>query len=369
MLIRTYKFKLYKTKRTKHIHNTINISGIIWNHCIALKKRYYRMYGKSLNMYQLQKHITKLKKMEKHSYWKKVPSQSIQNITERIEESYKKFFKRQGGLPSFQKVKKYKSYTLKGVCGYKLEDNVISLNGYKYKFWKSREIDGKIKTITIKRDNIGDFYICITLGIEEPKHNITSCKSVGIDFGLKKFLALSDGTDIESPLFHLKYLKEIKRLNRELSKKKKGSNNRKKAKLKLAKLHIKIDNKRKDYQHKLSTKLANEYDYIFIENLNMNAMKKLWGRKVSDLAFSKFVLMLEYKTSTHKIDRFYPSSKICSKCGNKNNDINKSLDGLKDRLFVCGVCDNVIDRDLNASINIHRVGASTLKLEGVSHSY
>ncbi len=322
------------------------------------------MYGKSLNMYQLQKHITKLKKLEKHSFWKKVDAQSIQNITQRIEEGYKKFFKKQGGLPSFQKVKKYKSYTLKQT-GYKIEDNIIYLNGYKYKFWKSREIDGKIKTITIKRDNIGDFYICITLGIEKPKYSITSGKSVGIDFGLKKFLTLSSDISIDAPLFHLKSLKEIKRLNRELSKKKKGSNNRKKAKLKLAKLHINIDNQRKDYQHKLSTKLASDYDYIFIENLNMNAMKKLWGRKVSDLAFSQFVLMLEYKTNTYKIDRFYPSSKTCSKCGNKNENINKTLEGLKDRLFVCDGCDNVMDRDLNASINIHRVGASTLKLDTV----
>ena len=369
MLIRTYKYKLYKTKKTNHIDNTINISGIIWNHCIALKKRYYKMYGKSLNMYQLQKHLTKLKKLEKYSYWKKVPSQAIQNITERIEESYKKFFKKQGGLPSFQKVKKYKSYTLKGKIGYKIENNVISLNGYKYKFWKSREIDGKIKTITVKRDNIGDFYICITLELEEPKYNITSGKSVGIDFGLKKFLTLSDDIDIEAPLFHLKNLKEIKRLNRELSRKKRNSNNRKKAKEKLAKLHIKIDNQRKDYQHKLSTSLANEYDYIFIENLNMNGMKKLWGRKISDLAFSQFVLMLEYKTNTHKIDRFYPSSKTCSRCENKNDSINETLEGLKDRIFVCGKCGFEIDRDLNASVNIHRVGASTLKLDTVIPSY
>lgn len=327
------------------------------------------MYGKSLNMYQLQKHITKLKKMEKYSFWKQVPSQAIQNITERIEESYRKFFKKQGGLPSFQKVKKYKSYTLKGKTGYKIEGNVISLNGYKYKFWKSREIDGKIKTVTIKRDNIGDFYICITLGIEKPKYNITSGESVGIDFGLKQFLTLSDGTAIAAPLFHLKSLKELKKLNRALSTKKKGSNNRKKAKTKLAKLHIKIENQRKDYQHKLSTKLADKYDNIFIENLNMNAMKKLWGRKVSDLGFSQFVLMLEYKTNTHKIDRFYPSSKTCSNCQNKNKDINKTLEGLKDRIFVCGNCGFEIDRDLNASINIHRVGVSTLKLDTVNPSY
>ena len=227
-MIRTYKYKLYKTKKNKHIHDVINISGIIYNHCIALHKRYYKLYGKHLNKFQLQKHLTKLKKRDKYSFWKKVPSQSIQDITVRIDDAYKKFFEYAKGKtklrvspPSFKAVKKYKSYTLKGKVGYKLEDNVIFVSGYKYKFWLSRPIDGAIKTVIIKRDNIGDFYICITIEKENPKYSVTSGKSVGIDFGLKTFLTLSDKTEIESPLFHLK----------NLSKKKKGSQGRRIAKL------------------------------------------------------------------------------------------------------------------------------------------
>ncbi len=221
MLVRTYKYKLYHNigKGSKNLNNLINISGIIYNHCIALHKRYYRLYGKSLNKFQLQKHLTKLKKLQKYSYWKALGSQAIQNITERIDEGYKKFFKKQGGRPTFKKIKEYKSFTLKGKVGYKINDNVISLNGYNYKFWLSRPIDGKIKTVTVKRDNIGDFYICISLEIEN-KINITTGKNVGIDFGLKQFLTLSDNSKIDAPLFHLK----------NLSKKKKGSNNRKIAK-------------------------------------------------------------------------------------------------------------------------------------------
>ena len=133
-MIRTYKYKLYQTKRTKHIHNTINISGIIYNHCIALHKRYYKLYDKHLNKFQLQKHLTKLKKKDKYAFWKKVPSQSIQDITVRIDNAYKKFFdyakgktKLRTSPPSFKAVKKYKSFTLKGKVGYKLENNVISL--------------------------------------------------------------------------------------------------------------------------------------------------------------------------------------------------------------------------------------------------
>jgi len=366
-MIITYKYKLYKTKKDKRIHDVINISGIIYNHCIALHKRYYKLYGKHLNKFQLQKHLTKLKKRDKYVFWKKVPSQSIQDITVRIDNAYKKFFdwtKKKNKLrvspPTFKAVKKYKSYTLKGKVGYKLENNVISLNGYKYNFWLSRPIDGTIKTVIVKRDNIGDFYICITLKKEDLKYNVATGKSVGIDFGLKTFLTLSDKTEIEAPQYHFKNLTKQKRLNRNLSKKKKGSNGRKRAKLQLAKLYIKIANQRRDYFHKLSNQLANSYQNIFIEDLNIKAMQMLWGRKVSDLAFSEFVNILEYKASVTKIDRFYPSSKTCSNCGY----VLKELD-LKIREWSCPSCSAKHQRDVNAAINIKRVGASTLAGEVV----
>ena len=367
MSIRTYKYKLYETKRLKHLHDVVNISGIIYNHCIALHKRYYKLYGKSLNKFQLQKHLTKLKKRTKYAFWNNVPSQAIQNITERIDNAYKKFFdyikgktKLRTSPPSFKAVKKYKSYTLKGKVGYKIDHNSICLNGYTYKFWLSRPINGINKTVFIKRDTIGDFYICITIDKKEDKLNVTTGKSAGIDFGMKTFLTLDDQSEIESPLFHLKNLSLQKKLNRNLSKKKKGSNNRKKAKLLLAKLHIKTANQRRDYFHKLSNKLAKEYDTIFMEDLNMKAMQMMWGRKISDLAFSEFVNILEYKTHVVKIDRFYPSSKTCSHCGYVLKELNTKI-----REWTCPSCDASHQRDVNAAKNIKRVGISTLSGETV----
>jgi len=366
-MLRTYKYKLYDTKKLKHIHRTINISGIIYNHCIALHKRYYRLYKKHLNVFQLQKHLTKLKKKDKYSFWKKVPSQAIQDITVRIDNGYKEFFdyikgktKLKASPPSFKGVKKYKSYTLKGEVGYKIENNTISLNGYNYKFWLSRAIKGTIKTVIIKRDSIGDIYICISLEQEEPKYNIVTGKNAGVDFGMTTFLTLNDNTEIEAPLYHLKNLTQQKQLNRNLSKKKKGSNNRKKPKRQLAKLHIKTANQRRDYFHKLSNKLKKNYDNIFIEDLNMKAMQKLWGRKISDLAFSEFINILSYKTKVIKIDRFYPSSKTCSCCGFVISELS-----LKIREWQCPACHSHHLRDVNAAINIHRVGTSTLRGETV----
>ena len=360
-MLLTYKYKLYKSKKTKHIDELIDIACSIYNHCIALHKRHYKLYHKSLNKFKLQKHLTKLKKLNKYKKWNNLGSQAIQQITERIDNAYKKFFKKQGGLPSFKKRIKYKSFTLKGSVGYKPEDNVISLNGYDYKFSKNQTIkaDDKIKTITIKRDNLGSFYICVSLETKDKAHTTTG-KSVGIDFGLKTFLTLSDNTSFNSPLIYLKSLKELQSKQRKLSLKKKGSNNRKKAKLELAKFHIKLANQRKDYFFKLSNELAKKYDNIFIEDLNLKAMAKIWGRKINDLAFNEFINILATKTNVIKINKFYPSSKTCSCCGYIKEDLS-----LKDRIFDCPNCKAKLDRDYNASLNIYRVGASTLRGEFV----
>ena len=361
----TYKYKLYRSKKTRHLDELINIACSIYNHCIALHKRYYKLYHKSLNKFQLQKHLTKLKKLGKYQNWKNLGSQAIQQITERIDLAYQKFFKKQGGLPSFKKTIKYKSFTLKGNVGYKLKNNVICLHGYDFKFSKNQTIkfDDKIKTLTIKRDNLGAFYICVSLETKN-KSRITTGKSVGMDFGLKTFLTLSDNTTINSPLIYFKSLKELRTKQRKLSLKKKGSNNRAKARLELARFHQKLANQRRDYFFKLANLLAKKYDNIFIEDLNLKSMAKIWGRKIYDLAFHEFIYILSTKTNIVKIDKFYPSSKTCSCCGYVKKDLT-----LKERIFDCPNCHTKIDRDYNASLNIFRVGASTLRGEFIRPAY
>jgi transposase orfB len=361
----TYKYKLYRSKKTRHLDELINIACSIYNHCIALHKRYYKLYHKSLNKFQLQKHLTKLKKLGKYQNWNHLGSQAIQQITERIDLAYQKFFKKQGGLPSFKKSIKYKSFTLKGNVGYKLNGNVICLHGYNFNFSKNQtiKIDDKIKTITIKRDNVGSFYICVSLETKN-KSRITTGKSVGMDFGLKTFLTLSDNTTINSPLIYFKSLKELRTKQRKLSLKKKGSNNRAKARLELARFHQKLANQRRDYFFKLANDLAKKYDNIFIEDLNLKSMAKIWGRKIYDLAFHEFIYILSTKTNIVKIDKFYPSSKTCSCCGYVKKDLT-----LKERIFDCPNCHTKIDRDYNASLNIFRVGASTLSGELIRPAY
>ncbi|BCD50223.1 hypothetical protein NHP194004_16700 [Helicobacter suis] len=252
----------------------------------------------------------------------------------------------------------YQSFTF-SQCGYKIQDNIISFNGYRFKFVKTYDLAGKPKTLTIKRDNLGDYFLCLVCETED---NLKPAggNSVGLDFGLKTFLTCSNGTQIPSPLFFSKFLPLIRACSRSLSKKKRGSHNRLKARLKLARLHRKVQNLRKDFFYKIANSLAKQYATIFIEDLNLKGMVKLWGRKINDLAFGEFVAILERKTQVVKIDRFYPSSKTCSNCGALKEDLS-----LKDRFFHCPSCGFSLDRDLNASINIHRVGASTLGGEAV----
>ncbi len=364
-MLKTYKYKLYKTKKLKRLHGLLDISADIYNHSIALHKRYYRLYHKSLNKFVLQKHITKLKRLSRYNRWNELGSQAIQEITERIDKGYKKFFQHENKMPpTFKKKSKYKSFTLKGKVGYKVDGNILTVNKKHYKFWLSKEIDGDIKTLTIKRDALGDIYILITLDDYLQPSRVASGKSVGADFGLKTFLTMYDGSvidKIESPLYFLQSLTMLRLLSKQLSKKKKGSNNRKQAKRGLARLHRKVANQRQDFFFKLAAALS-RFDNIFIEDLNLKAMQMLWGRKVSDVAYHSFINILAYKTNVVKIGRFYPSSKICSDCGSEKEYLK-----LSDRKWICPVCGTVHDRDENAAKNIYaeglrisRVGTSTL---------
>jgi len=325
-----------------------------------------------LNKVKLQAHIAKLKKQDKYSHWNNLNSQAIQNITDRIENAYTLFFgnlkrKIKTAPPSFKKRIKYKSFTLKQT-GYKYSgDNAFLIGKRKYKFFKSRDIDGKIKTVTIKRDSINDLYIYFTCetATNSPVKNGTG-KIVGFDFGLKTYLKASDKNDIESPLFFKESQTAVKKLNRELSRKQRGSNNRKQAKRKLSKQHLKIANQRKDFQFNLAKGLCETYDVICLEDLNIKAMQRLWGKKVSDLSHSSFVSILKQQAAkcgvtVFEIPRFYPSSKLCSNCGGVVDDL-----PLKVRSWTCPTCAAEHDRDFNAAVNILRAGASALGIDIVS---
>ena len=365
--MKTYKFKLYQNKRNKHLHLAINAASSIYNHCIALHKCYYRLFGKHLNVNQLMKHIAK--KRKRNSYWQLVGSQAVQDICQRIDKAYKHFFQNHSkGVrpPNFKKRIKYKSFTLKQ-AGYKLLDgNQIKVGKRVYKYFKSREIKGKVKTVTIKRNSLGEIYLFVVTDYVEKQESAMTGKNAGFDFGLKTFLTCSDNTEIISPLFLKKSLKQLKLASRNHSKKKKGSNSREKARKNLVRVHEKVVNRRNDWFWKLAHELTDKFDYLFFETLNLKGMKRLWGRKVSDLAFGEFLQILEFVSNkkgkvVSYISQWYPSSKTCSKCNYVLDELPLDM-----RYWVCPSCGSKHGRDANASYVIHKVGASTLRLGDVS---
>ena len=380
--MKTFKFKLYQHKRNKHLHRTINAASSIYNHSIALHKRYYRMFGKHLNKNRLQKHIAKLRR--KNEYWQLVNAQAVQDIADRIERAYQLFFKHHGkGVrpPNFRKRIKYKSITLKQ-NGYKfLEGNQLKIGKLSYKFWKSRELEGKIKTVTIKRNPLGEIFIFVVTDyvdkVTSAEEISAACddrsqviamsgKSAGFDFGLKVFLSCSDSTEIKSPLFLKQSLKELKVASRNHSRKKKGSKNREKARKNLVRVHEKVVNRRTDWFWKLAHELTDKFDFLYFETLNLKGMQRLWGRKVSDLAFSEFLKILEYVAEKKNkvvsyIDQWYPSSKTCSVCDYVIDKLPLNV-----RYWQCPSCFAKHGRDSNAATNILRVGISTPRLGDVS---
>lgn len=344
----TISYKLYKSGKNKQIHRMINTSAWVWNHCVALQKRYYRIYKKHIGVNKLQKHIAKLRK--KNPYWKQLNSQSVQEICQRLDASYSRFFKRLAKRPpKFKKPRNFSSFVLKQ-SGWKIAGNRLTINKTTYKFSKSRDYEN-IKRITVKRDKLGDIFIFLQCDMKPKNYKREGNASVGMDFGLKTYLTLSNGTEIKSPQFFKEHQNKVKKANKNLSSKKIGSNKRNKARLGLARIHRDISNKRSDFHWKLAHELCMQNKFISIEDLNLNAMKKLWGKKVSDLSFATFVNRLEfvslkYGTIVQKIGRFYPSSKKCG-CGT----INKELK-LSDRLWVCESCGSENHRDSNAAKNI-----------------
>ena len=354
-----YKYKLYQTERFKHLDKMLAEACFVWNHALALQKRYYCIYHKYIPLYTMQKHQAKGIRR------KLLGAQTVQEIIERLDTSYKRFFNHKAARPpKFKKQEYFKSIVYKQ-CGFSICGNVLVIKNTrkKFKFSKSRDYEGCVKRIVINRNQLGEYFLIVVTDAELKKYGKThNGASVGIDFGLKTYLTLSDGTRYENPLFIKEKLTELRRRSRNLNKCQKGSNNRERKRKELDRLWNDIRNKRDDFQWKLAHELCRKYDNIFIENLNLKDMKlgRNANRKLIDQAHAEFVTKLEYIATkynvvVHKIDKYYPSSKTCS-CGYVNKELK-----LSDRKWVCPHCGAVHDRDLLAAKNILRRGIYELE--------
>lgn len=344
----------------------------VWNHALALQKRYYRLYGGYIRLGRIVKHF------QSRLPRKTLTAKCRNEILERLDKRYLMFFEHKAKRPpKYRKAKEFNCVFFKNqsrkdrtdtLDNCILIDNVIHFNSINksFKFFKSRDYDGKIKRLSLKRDNLGDYYICVCL--EKEINSFRKSRmgaSVGIDFGLKTYLTLSDGTRYENPQYMKESLTELRRRSRNLSKCKKGSNNRERKRKELDRLWNDICNKREDFQWKLAHELCRKYDSIFIEDLNLADMSlgRKANSKLRDQAHANFVRKLEYVATkygvvVHKIDRYYPSSKTCT-CGYVNKELK-----LTDRTWTCPHCGATHDRDLLAANNILRRGIYELESNG-----
>jgi len=354
-----YKYRLYRCdKRDRKLRHKIFVASTIWNHFIALQRRYYRLTGKYISYQRMSTHVLKLRRTRRFALWQGLYSQACQDVCRRVDDAYQRFFKGLvKGRPTFRRARKYSSFTFPQ-SGYKIEGNIVTIDGVNYKFVKHREIGGQVKTLTVKRDPVGRLWLVFSVLENISIRRTSTGKSGGFDFGLKTFLTDDEGRAHSSPPVFASGIRKTRKLHRELSRKVEGSTRRKRAKRALSKHSSDMANQRRDHHFKLAHRLCDEYDVLYFEDLNLEGMKRLWGRKVSDLGFASFLSILEWVAFKRgkqvvKIDRFAPTTKTCSDCGQRHHLT------LRDRVLACD-CGLVIGRDHNAAINIKTVGTSTV---------
>lgn len=377
LVTKGYKYRLYPTAtQQEQLKVNFNCCRFVYNYFLAKSIEDYNNGQPYNSAYSNQKLLTQLKKNDQYSWLKLADSQALNSSISHLDRAYSNFFKRAKsrsqapGFPKFKKKSHKQSYTASktGPAVLKIYDEIGKIQipkVGKVKIRYHRPITGRITSAAITLTTSGKYFISLTcvdcpVAIDE---SIQSAPVIGLDVGIKSFLVDSDGNEIANPKFLRKSENSIKKASRKLSRKQRGSNNYNKQRIVLAKKHEKISNQRKDFLHKLSTYYAKNHSVICIEDLQVSNMVKnhVLAKSISDASWSMFATMLQYKADWSgatlvKVDRFFPSSQLCSCCGYKNS----AIKDLSIREWACPHCNSEQDRDVNAAKNILKEGIRIL---------
>ena len=380
--MRTYRFRIYPSyAQIDVLNSTLDLCRDLYNAMLQQRIYAYRL-GKKVNYNSQQDELPEIKRI--FPEYRNIHSQVLQDVAGRLDKAYDNFFRRvkekkngkniKAGFPRFKSRDRYSSITYTQ-SGFRILDNghvLLSKIG-EIRMFMHRSVTGEIKTLSVKRDSVGDWFI--TLAVEtdgkpdksEDDETIKyqqfqPVRPVGIDMGLKYIITTSDGIQTEPPQFLRKSEKKLKRAQKRLSRKLKGSGKRRKAKTSVTKIHRKIERQRDDFSHKLSRNLVENHDLIVFEDLNIGGMIRNHhlAKSMGDASWNRIVQYTTYKAEsagafTVLIDPRYTSQE-CSQCGNIRHDLK-----LPDRTYHCDECGLTMDRDVNAAINIEREGMEKLK--------
>lgn len=371
MMLKGLRYRLYPTKRQEEMFlKHIGACRFVYNMSLEQKIRAYAADKTTLSCFDLSAMLPSMKK--EHIWLAEVNAQSLQQANRNLDAAFTKFFREKMGFPKFKSRKtSTQSFSVPQNYSVDFDNNQVKLPKIGWvKTAISRPFSGAQKTATISMVATGKFFISILVddGKEAPKkESFGHDTTLGVDVGIKDFAIMSDGTKVPNPRFLKSSLPRLKILQKRLSRKKKGSKNRDKAKYKVAKQHEKITNQRKDFLHKLTTSLVSENQAIAVETLNISGMLKNHNlaQAISDVSWYEFFRQLAYKCEWYgktllKIGRFDPSSKMCSVCGSINHYLK-----LSDREWMCIRCGAQHDRDINAAINIKKFALQDQNLVGV----
>ena len=369
---RAYRFRFYPTsEQAEMLAKTFGCARFAYNYMLRQRTDAWFQRQEKVGYHETSAMLTALKKTEEFAWLNEVSSVPIQQSLRHLQTAFGNFFARRNKYPTFKKKDGTQSaeYT---TSAFKWADGKLRIAkmgaALNIRFSRTIPKAAIVTTVTVSKDCAGRYFVSM-LCTDQVQAKTPVAAKVGIDLGLSHFAILSTGEKIAAPNTFRKNEEKLAKLQRKLAKKTKGSANRKKAKLKVAKLHAKITDSRKDFLHKLSTRLINENQVIAIETLAVSNMQKNHNlaKSIADASWSEFVRQLEYKSLWYGrelvgIDRWYPSSKRCSDCGHTVKKMPLSV-----REWTCSECGTIHDRDINAARNILAAGLAVLALgESVS---